>query len=129
MNTTIVITLVVIFGFIGELFTWLVRNDNLFVRRYVSVIRILTLAFAICAIHIAGTQSVDTTELIERNRFKYECITHLDSLRVLQSSMIDELANHLEEEHDCDIPMFDGDALDNIHEQENIIDSLYNTQL
>lgn len=129
MNTTIVITLIVIFGLIGEFYTWLTRNDNSFTRGYVSAIRVLTLALAICAIHIAGTESTSTAELHEANRFKYECISHLDSLRVLQSSMIDELANHLEEEHDCDIPMFDGDALDNIHEQENIIDSLYNTQL
>lgn len=68
-------------------------------------------------------------ELKENNAFKYELIQHQDSLIKLQAQLIDDLANHLQQEHDCDVPMFDSSELDNIHEQEAIIDSLYNSQL
>ena len=42
--------------------------------------------------------------------------------------MIDTLANHLWEEHNCDIPQFDGELKINIDCEEQYLDSLYNTQ-
>lgn len=53
MNTGIVIIIVSIFALIGEVFTWLTQSDTLFVRVYVSVMRIATIALAICAIWLA----------------------------------------------------------------------------
>ena len=128
MNTTIAIICIISFGIISELFTWLTRNNSLFVRGYVSVIRILTLVLSICAIIIAEDQPKDVSRLQAANEFNYECIQHLDSLRTLQSSMIDDLADCLEQEYHSDIPQFDGDTYYNIHEQEQIIDSLYKSQ-
>ena len=67
--------------------------------------------------------------LQEANFFKYELIQHQDSLINYQRTMIKELANHLQDEHDCDIPQFDGELKDNIQLEEEYLDSLYNTQL
>lgn len=43
----------------------------------------------------------------------------------LQATMIDDMANHCWEQHDCDIPCFDGCVADSIHileKQLNVID-------
>lgn len=128
MNTTVIIIVIIIFGIFSEILTWTTNQSNLFIKVYVSVIRISILVLALFAISYIDIDPEDITQLKEANDFKYECIQHLDSLRTLQSTMIDELANCLEEDYNCDIPQFDGDALDNIHEQEQIIDSLYKSQ-
>lgn len=125
MNTTAIIISIIVFGIFSEILTWITKQSSLFIKAYVSVIRILTLILALSTILYIDIDSKDVTRLKEANDFKYECIQHLDSLRILQSAMIDSLANCLEEDYNCDIPQFDGDALDNIYEQEQIIDSLY----
>ena len=44
----------------------------------------------------------------------------------LQSTMIDSLANHMWNEHDCELNICDGDILDSIHIIEKELDELYN---
>lgn len=67
--------------------------------------------------------------LKEANEFKYELIQHQDSIIQYQYNLINDMDKHLEEEHNCDNPIFDGDDYYFMKEQQQIIDSLYNTQL
>lgn len=66
----------------------------------------------------------DVQELRSNNKFQFNLCQHQDTLIRLQSDMIDTLANYLITEYNDDLPMFDGDALDLIHEQEVIINSM-----
>lgn len=129
MNTTFAILVIVSFSFIGEVLTWISRKDRIFVFSYVSLIRVLTICLSICTIHCINEQYEDYKFLKEANSFKYELIQHQDSLINYQKTMIKELANHLWEEHDCDIPQFDGILKDNIDYEEQYLDSLYNKEL
>ena len=129
MNVTFSICLIVFFSFIGECLTWIVRKDKTFIFGYVSVMRLLTICLSICTIYRIDKQHDDYKFLNEANSFKYELVQHQDSLINYQRMMIDNLANHLWEEHDCDIPQFDGELKDNIDYEEQYLDSLYNTQL
>lgn len=43
----------------------------------------------------------------------------------LQSTMIDSLANHMWNEHDCELSICDGDILDSIHTIEQELNELY----
>uniref|UniRef100_A0AAU8MHU9 Uncharacterized protein n=1 Tax=Geladintestivirus 5 TaxID=3233137 RepID=A0AAU8MHU9_9CAUD len=129
MNITFTIYLIVLFSFIGECFTWIVRKNTTFVFGYVAVIRILTICLSIYTIHCTNKHYDDYKFLNESNSFKRELLYHQDSLINYQRTMIDNLVNHLYEEHNCDIPQFDGELKDNIDYEEQYIDSLYNTQL
>ena len=129
MNTTFAILVIVSFSFIGEVLTWISRKDRIFIFSYVSLIRVLTICLSICTIYCVDKQYEDYEFLKEANSFKYELIQHQDSLINYQKTMINELANHLWEEHDCDIPQFDGILKDNIDYEEQYLDSLYNIQL
>ena len=129
MNITFVICLVVFFSFIGECLTWIVRKNKTFIFGYVSIIRLLAICLSIYTIYCIDNQHDDYKVLNEANSFKYELVQHQDSLINYQRTMIDNLANHLWEEHDCDIPQFDGELKDNIDYEEQYLDSLYNTQL
>ena len=51
----------------------------------------------------------------KRDTVSKQQYTTADSLIVLQSTMIDELANHMWNEHDCELPQMDSDLLDSIH--------------
>ena len=129
MNVTLAICLVVFFSFIGEILTWLVSKDNTFTFGYVSAIRILAICLSICTIYSIKDEYNNYNSLQESNSFKYEVLQHQDSLINYQRNMIKELANHLQNEHNCDIPQFDGELKDNIQFEEEYLDSLYNTQL
>lgn len=129
MNLTFGIFLIVLFSFIGEYLTWIVRKDNTFTFGYVAAIRILAICLSICTIYSIKDEYNNYNSLQESNSFKYELLQHQDSLINYQKDMIKELANHLQDEHDCDIPQFDGELKDNIQFEEEYLDSLYNTQL
>lgn len=129
MNITFAILVIVSFSFIGEVLTWISRKDRIFVFSYVSLIRILTICLSICTIHCVDKQYDNYEFLNETNSFKQELIQHQDSLINYQKTMINELANHLWEEHDCNIPQFDGILKDNIDYEEQYLDSLYNKEL
>ena len=129
MNTTFAIFIIVLFSFIGEVLTWISRKDRIFAFSHVSLIRILTICLSIYTIYCVDKQYDDYKLLKEPNSFKQELIQHQDSLINYQRTMIDTLANHLWEEHNCDIPQFDGELKINIDCEEQYLDSLYNTQL
>lgn len=129
MNLTFGIFLIVLFSFIGEYLTWIVRKDNTFTFGYVAAIRILAICLSICTIYSIKDEYNNYNSLQESNSFKYELLQHQDSLINYQKDMIKELANHLQDEHDCDIPQFDGELKDNIQFEEEYLDNLYNTQL
>ena len=129
MNTTFAILAIVSYSFIGEVLTWILRKDRTFVFGYVAAIRLLAIGLLICASCCINKQHYDYKFLNEANSFKYELIQHQDSLINYQKTMINELANHLWEEHDCDIPQFDGILKDNIDYEEQYLDSLYNKEL
>lgn len=124
MNVTFAICVIVFFSFIGEVLTWISRKDRIYAFSHVSLIRILTICLSIYTIHCVDKQYDN-----EANSFKQELIQHQDSLINYQRIMIDTLANHLWEEHNCDIPQFDGDLKINIDYEEQYLNSLYNTQL
>lgn len=129
MNTTFAILVIVYFSIIGEVLTWILRTDRISVFSCISLIRILTICLSISAIHCIDKQYEDYDFLKEANSFKQELIQHQDSLINYQKTMIKELANHLWEEHDCDIPQFDGILKDNIEYEEQYLDSLYSKEL
>ena len=129
MNITFAIFVIVFFSFIGEILTWISRKDRIFAFSYVSLIRILAICLSIYTIHCIDKQYDDYKFLNETNSFKYKLLQHQDSLINYQRIMIDTLANHLWEEHNCDIPQFDGELKINIDCEEQYLDSLYNTQL
>lgn len=129
MNVTFAICLVVFFSFIGEVLTWIVRKDKIFVFGYVTAIRLLAIGLSIFSIYCINKQYDDYKFLNKANSFKYELVQHQDSLINYQRTMIDTLANHLWEEHNCDIPQFDGELKINIDYEEQYLDSLYNIQL
>ena len=129
MNVTVTICLVVFFSFIGEVLTWIVRKDNTFKFGYVAAIRILAICLSICTIYSIKDEYNNYNSLQEANLFKYELLQHQDSLINYQRNMIKELANYLQNEHNCNIPQFDGKLKDNIQFEEEYLDSLYNTQL
>lgn len=124
MNVTFAICLIVFFSFIEEILTWISRKDRIYAFSHVSLIRILTICLSIYTIHCVDKQYNN-----EANLFKQELIQHQDLLINYQHTMIDTLANHLWEEHNCDIPQFDGELKINIDYEEQYLDSLYNTQL
>ena len=124
MNTIFAIFIIVLFSFIGEILTWISRKDRIYAFSHVALIRILTICLSIYTIHCVDKQYDN-----EANSFKQELIQHQDSLINYQRIMIDTLANHLWEEHNCDIPQFDGELKINIDYEEQYLDSLYNTQL
>lgn len=124
MNVTFAICLIVFFSFIGEILTWISRKDRIYAFSHVSLIRILIICLSIYTIHCVDKQYNN-----EANSFKQELIQHQDLLINYQHTMIDTLANHLWEEHNCDIPQFDGELKINIDYEEQYLDSLYNTQL
>ena len=129
MNVTVAICLVISFSFIGEVLTWIVKKDKIFMFIYVSAIRLLAICLSICTICGIDKQHDDYEFLNKADSFKYELIQHQDSLINYQRTMIDELANHLWNEHNCDIPQFDGELKDNIDYEEQYLNNLYNTQL
>ena len=129
MNTTFAILVIVFFSFIGEVLTWISRKDRIFTFSHVSLIRILTICLSIYTIYCVDKQYNNYEFLNEANSFKQELIQHQDSLINYQRTMIDTLANHLWEEHNCDIPQVDGELKINIDCEEQYLDSLYNTQL
>lgn len=124
MNVTFAICVIVFFSFIGEILTWISRKDRIYAFSHVSLIRILTICLSIYTIHCVDKQYNN-----EANSFKQKLIQHQDLLINYQHTMIDTLANHLWEEHDCDIPQFDGELKINIDYEEQYLDSLYNTHL
>lgn len=128
MNVTFAICLIVFFSFIGEVLTWIVRKDKTFIFGYVAAIRLLAIGLSICSICCINKQYDNYKFSNEANSFKYKLLQHQDSLINYQRIMIDTLANHLWEEHNCDIPQFDGDLKINIDYEEQYLDSLYNTQ-
>ena len=83
----------------------------------------------ICTIYSIKDEYNNYNSLQEADSFKYEVLQHQNSLINYQRNMIKELANYLQNEHNCDIPQFDGELKDNIQFDEEYIDSLYNTQL
>ena len=129
MNIIFSICLIIGFSFIGELLTWIVRKANTFTFGYVASIRILAICLSICTIYSIKDKYNNYNQLQENNSFKYELLQHQDSLINYQRTMIKELANHLQDEHNCDIPQFDGELKDNIQFEEEYLDSLYNIQL
>lgn len=129
MNVTFAICLVVFFSFVGEYLTWIVRKDNTFIFGYVAAIRILAICLSIITIYSIKDEYNNYNSLQESNSFKYELLQHQDSLINYQRTMIKELVNHMQDEHNCDIPQFDGELKDNIQFEEEYLDSLYNTQL
>ncbi len=66
--------------------------------------------------------------LKEANEFKRELIYHQQKLIDYQTIMINSLADTLWREYNDDCAQFDGEEQDKILEQQQIIDSLYNTQ-
>lgn len=52
-------------------------------------------------------------------------ITKQTELIRLQSCMIDDLANHLWNDHNCELPQMDGMLIDSIHSLELEINDLY----
>ena len=129
MNITFAILAIISYYLLGEVLTWISRKDRILVFSYVSFIRVITICLSIYTIHCINKQYNDYEFLKEANSFKYELIQHQDSLINYQKTMIKELANHLWEEHDCDIPQFDGILKDNIDYEEQYLDSLYNKEL
>ena len=129
MNITFSICLIIFFSFIGELLTWTIRKDNTFTFGYVAAIRILAICLSIITIYSIKDKYNNYNLLQEANSFKYELLQHQDNLINYQKDMIKELTNHLQDNHDCDIPQFDGELKDNINYEEQYLDSLYNTQL
>lgn len=129
MNTTSAILVIVSYSFLGEVLTWISRKDRILVFSYVSFIRVITICASISTIYYINKQYDDYEFLNETNSFKQKLIQHQDSLINYQKTMINELVNHLWEEHDCDIPQFDGILKDNIDYEEQYLDSLYNKEL
>lgn len=129
MNLTVSIILIVAFFLIGEILTWVTRKSTTFAFVYVTAIRVLTVCLALMTIQCIRVDYNDVQFLEEANEYKIELLDHQYMLIEYQRNMIDEMGNHLWHEHDCDLPMFDGDLLDDIHQEEHILDSLYNTQL
>lgn len=133
MNTTFIIILIIFFTICAEFINWCANHTDKFIYWYGVIVRNLIIALACLAICIINKDNnIIRQELSfsdECNNFKYECIEHLDSVRTLHIQMIHELANHLENEHDCDIPQFDGDLYDNMIRENEIVDSLFKSQL
>ena len=129
MNVTFAICLIIFFSFIGEVLTWIVRKDKTLIFGYIAATRLSAIGLSICSICYINKQDNDYKFLNEANNFKYELVQHQDSLINYQRIMIDTLANHLWEEHNCDIPQFNGELKINIDYEEQYLDSLYNTQL
>ena len=50
MDVIFSIRLIILFSFIGEVLTWIVRKDKTITFGYVSAIRILTIGLSICVI-------------------------------------------------------------------------------
>ena len=121
MNTYSTIIIIIAFFAISEWMSWHNRKSDWMIYLYVAVIRFFVILLAIASI---GYIAFDYNEANIANEHNNNLIEHFDSLRVLQTEMIDSMGNHLWNEHDCDLPMFDGDLLDNINEQETKIDSL-----
>lgn len=121
MNIYSTIIIIIAFFAISEWMSWYNRKSDWMIYLYIAIIRLFIVIFAIASI---GYIAFDHNEVNTANERNHNLIEHFDSLRVLQTEMIDSMANHLWNEHDCDLPMFDGDLLDNINEQETKIDSL-----
>ena len=129
MNITYIIYSIVLISLIGEWLTWITRKDKIFIFGHAALIRILAICLSIITIYNIKDEYNNYNSLQESNSFKYELLQHQNSLINYQRTMIKELANHLQDEHDCDIPQFDGELKDNIQFEEEYLDSLYNTQL
>lgn len=129
MNITFAILAIISYSFLGEVLTWISRKDRILVFSYVSFIRVIAICASIITIYCIDKQYDNYEFLNEANSFKQELIQHQDSLINYQKTMINELSNHLWEEHDCDIPQFDGILKDNIDYEEQYLDSLYNKEL
>lgn len=129
MNVTFAIYLVAGFALLGEILTWIVRNQNTFTFGYVSVVRIMVTCLSICTIIYVNDEHKDYEAVKDANMFKYELVLHQDSLINYQRTMIDDLANTLWHDYNDDLPQFDGDLKDRIDFEEQYLDSLYNTQL
>ena len=121
MNTYLIISIIIALFLVSEWELWHNRKSDWMAYIYFAMIRLFIVIFAIASI---GYIAFDHNEVNAINEHNHNLIEHFDSLRILQTEMIDSMANHLWNEHDCDLPMFDGDLLDNINEQETKIDSL-----
>ena len=121
MNIYLIISIIIALFLVSEWELWYNRKSDWMAYIYFAIIRLFIVIFAIASI---GYIAFDHNEVNAANEHNHNLIKHFDSLRVLQTEMIDSMANHLWNEHDCDLPMFDGDLLDNINEQETKIDSL-----
>lgn len=121
MNIYLIISIIIALFLVSELNLWYNRKSDWMAYIYFAIIRLFIVILAIASI---GYIAFDHNEVNAANERNHNLIEHFDSLRVLQTEMIDSMGNHLWNEHNCDLPMFDGDLLDNIHEQETKIDSL-----
>lgn len=121
MNLYLTISIIIVLFAISEWMSLHNRKSNWMIYLYVDIIRFFVIIFSIASI---GYIAYDNNKLSATNEYKLELLEHYDSLRILQTEMIDSMGNHLWNKHNCDLPMFDGDLLDNIHKQETKIDSL-----
>ena len=121
MNIYLIISIIIGLFLVSEWELWYNRKSDWMAYIYFAMIRLSIVIFTIASI---GYIAFDHNEVNAINEHNHNLIEHFDSLRVLQTEMIDSMANHLWNEHDCDLPMFDGDLLDNINEQETKIDSI-----
>ena len=121
MNPYLTISIIIALFAISEWISLHNRKSDWMIYLYVDIIRFFVIIFSIASI---GYIAYDHNEVNDDNKYKRNLLEHYDSLRILQTEMIDSMGNHLWNEHNCDLPMFDGDLLNNIHEQETKIDSL-----
>lgn len=121
MTAYLIIFIIIASFLVSEWELWYNRKSDWMAYIYFAIIRLCIVIFAIASI---GYIAFDHNEVNAANERNHNLIEHFDSLRVLQTEMIDLMGNHLWNEHDCDLPMFDGDLLDKINEQETKIDSL-----
>lgn len=128
MNVNFAVILIIAFYVISEVVTYTLRNYDKFMQAYALAIRVL-----VCSLSIITIYCVDNSEELafadEANEYKYTILLHQDSLIQYQDKMIYDLATHLEDDHGCDIPQFDGWLRDKIDYQKAYIDSLYWAEL
>lgn len=126
MTISTITIIIICFFILGEILTWLFNKDNLLTKSHISAIRCAVIILAISIIHIEYSKHKDYKFLQDEYDFNKNLIIHQDSLINYQRTMMDDLANHLWEDHDCDIPQYDGDLKFLIDYETEIVDSLHN---
>lgn len=123
MTIIITIIFVAIFNIFLEILFWLYKEFNVYNKSFFTFMRTLLLCITLISVYNINDEYLYLEGSYD---FNNNLIVHQDSLINYQRTMMDDLANHLWEEHDCDIPQYDGDLKFRINYETEIVDSLNN---